>query len=401
MLLTKKLLILTFACLPLYLLKLQILNVSVNVVDLLALLALMAWLKEAEFKYFLAVLKENKFFLISSFLLFVGLITSFLSNDPSLSSLGIILGWFLLPFLLFLFILHIGEPAFSNSLLKSFYFGASLVSLFALIHKYLGVVSFDQRLSAPFSSPNHLAMFLVPAIFVGFFLLHIENKDKNNKKRSIYFLYLLTTLLALALTTYFTYSYAAWLSVILALLLTAILSNSFSRKAFSKPLFACLLFFSLLATQIGSEKLNILLEDGSRSSLASRKIIWQSSLKIITDNPWIGIGPGNFQTAYLSYQQYFQPYLEWAVPQPHNLFFAFWLQTGLLGLFGFFSILFILLQKNISRIKSDFLSLMLLTFFIYFFFHGLVDTPYWKNDLSYVFWLFAGITLLNQKIKYV
>ena len=26
------------------------------------------------------------------------------------------------------------------------------------------------------------------------------------------------------------------------------------------------------------------------------------------------------------YQKHFPPYLEWAVPQPHNLYLAFWLQ---------------------------------------------------------------------------
>jgi len=87
----------------------------------------------------------------------------------------------------------------------------------------------------------------------------------------------------------------------------------------------------------------------------------------------------------------FEPYPEWAVPQPHNIFLAFWLQTGLIGLVGFIWLIIIIIFLNY---KPKILSFILLYAIIYILIHGLVDTTYWKNDLSVIFWV---IIALNYK----
>ena len=158
---------------------------------------------------------------------------------------------------------------------------------------------------------------------------------------------------------------------------------------------------------------------GERSSLASRFTIWKSAGLMIENNPLFGIGPGNFQEKYLEYQKYFPPYLEWSVPQPHNIFLAFWLESGLVGLIGFVILLFYFFRDNkkvypFTKIKEDNntsisvikkqiseklddkeyfgdgaiqdLRILLLGIMIYLLVHGLVDTTYWRNDLAVVFW---------------
>ena len=40
----------------------------------------------------------------------------------------------------------------------------------------------------------------------------------------------------------------------------------------------------------------------------------------------------------------------------------------------------------------------LLGFLLYTLFHGLIDTTYWKNDLSFLFWLAICLTLLLKNI---
>ena len=70
---------------------------------------------------------------------------------------------------------------------------------------------------------------------------------------------------------------------------------------------------------------------------------------MIEKNPLFGIGPGNFQNKYLEYQKYFPPYLEWSAPQPHNIFLAFWLESGLLGLAGFVIIAFCIFSAIIKK----------------------------------------------------
>ena len=120
---------------------------------------------------------------------------------------------------------------------------------------------------------------------------------------------------------------------------------------------------------------------------------------MLEKNPFFGIGAGNFQKNYLALQPYFPPYLEWAVPHPQNLFLSFWLESGLLGLISFVGILYFSMQpllKKESVKKNTPSAKLLVAFFIYIIIVGLFDTPYWKNDLSAIFWIFIILSLLNK-----
>ena len=132
-----------------------------------------------------------------------------------------------------------------------------------------------------------------------------------------------------------------------------------------------------------------------RSSLASRIMIWNSALMILKDNFIFGISPGLFQDYYLKYQKFFPPYLEWAVPYPHNIFLAFFIQAGILGILGFLGILAYLFKTSIKE-KSKKITIPL-SYFIYLSIHGLFDTPFWKNDLSLIFFTFLALFLAFKK----
>jgi O-antigen ligase len=130
-------------------------------------------------------------------------------------------------------------------------------------------------------------------------------------------------------------------------------------------------------------------------------MLWQAALRIGTDNFFLGIGPGMFQKHYLDYQKYFIPYLEWAVPQPHNILLAFWIQNGVFGVVGFVLLVFWFFKNGILRKNAGNRGLyaLLMLIMVYFLAHGLVDTTYWKNDLSLVFWLIIFLAVyLNQPI---
>ncbi|HBP00833.1 MAG TPA: hypothetical protein DD454_01265 [Candidatus Moranbacteria bacterium] len=201
-------------------------------------------------------------------------------------------------------------------------------------------------------------------------------------------LFLFSSLLAIIISLYFSYSYAAWLAVALSSILLLALKTSSVKKYLLLATAIISIFFLF---QQSNPKLSHMFEE--RSSFSSRIMIWKSALRIAHDNPLLGIGPANFQGKYLEYQRHFPPYLEWAVPHPHNIYLAFWLQAGLLGLCGFL----ILCHKSVSlflKQKNTALSAVFLGIFFYTLIHGIADTPYWRNDLSYMFWtvFFLGIT---------
>ncbi len=171
------------------------------------------------------------------------------------------------------------------------------------------------------------------------------------------------------------------------------------KKQSSKILVLIILIAFVSITAI---KFNQVANSENRSSLHSRLMIWNASMEIIKDNPIFGIGPGTFQEVYLSYSEKFdEPYLEWAVAQPHNTFLAFYLQTGLIGLIGFVLILFWFFRLGLKRKNNNIqysIFNILISLMIYILVHGLVDTIYWKNDLSLMFWLVVGLLLTSSQI---
>jgi O-antigen ligase len=272
------------------------------------------------------------------------------------------------------------------------------VSVLSLFYFALGELTYDSRLKAFYLSPNYLAMYLTPILILSFCLWFFA-------KNKFYKIILSFGYISILIAIYLTDSYGAWLGFIGALIVLFLLNfkkiSIFILKN-KKTALVLLLFLILsnafvLYVEIHNEKSRNLIYS-NRSSLDSRLMIWQSGWEIIKDHPLTGIGPGAFQKHYLSYQDKFKkPYLEWAVPQPHNIFMAFYLQTTLLGFLGFIALLSVFLIRTIK--KHSLLSAFLASFMIYIIIHGIIDTPYWKADLSLLFWSVIALSCIIDHLS--
>ncbi|MBL7053203.1 MAG: O-antigen ligase family protein [Candidatus Portnoybacteria bacterium] len=372
--------LITFS-LPFYLVRFKIGWVPTNLLELLIIGLFVIWLVQ-KYKLLTSDVDNFSFYpIFPIFLIFFGVTISTLFSSNLEISAGIWKSWFVIP-LLFLFIL-INElktkEQIRNVLITLFLSGIG-VSLIALSYWFDNNLTYDGRLRAFYLSPNYLAMYLSPILILSFYLYFLV------QKKALKFLLILGYLL-LSFVIYLTYSYGAWLG-----LLGALFFLIFKQRRFRIISVFLLLFVLFFIIQIPGQKFQSLL-DFSYPSLESRIMIWQSAWEIIKDHPLNGIGPGMFQKYYLYYQA--RSYLEWAVPQPHNLFLAFWLQTGLIGLIGFIWLLKDFFKK--IRFKQVFSSI-LIGVMIYILIHGLIDTPYWKNDLAVLFWL---IIALSYKSDYL
>lgn len=367
---------LTIFTLPVYLLRFRAFGFSTNALDCLFLICIVWWLifypKEQDNKLFF---KKHKLFIFSVGMMFFGLIASALANKQDVAGAGILISWFLLP-MLFSMIAVLTIPADKRkNVFLAYYYSAFFVALISLAYYASGFITYDGRLQGLFNSPNYLAMYLAPAIFIGYGLF-----SELKKQRGLFFISGVSIFLAL----YLTFSYAGWLAIFSALGITFIFERKISWK---KSLVGLLLFLTLFFLQIGKNKFFDLATLNERSSYSSRVMIWQSAGKILKQN-WIwGIGAGNFQTKYLEYQKYFPPYLEWAVPHPHNLYLAFWLYGGIFGLVGFLTLVYFWFLAIVRSQKNPELKFIALGIMFYVLLHGLVDTTYFKNDLAVMFWL--------------
>jgi O-antigen ligase len=376
--------------LPVYLIKLDFFGVPTNALEvLMALVVAWAFFLKRSFGKFLKLR-----FRMALGLTLAGLAASTLVNKSYLVGAGIVKGWFLLPFLFALAAKSAVLAEKKENIFLAYYFSALAAAAISLAYYFFGAVTFDGRLQTFFNSPNYLAMFLAPAIIIGTVQL---GREKENKK------ILAASLGITGAAFYLTYSYAAWAAVVASLVITGLtklfsVKNSLPKIGLCKKLadFAKVkktfllvglaILLAVIFLQADNEKFKDAINLKERSSLSSRMMIWRSAGAIIQDNWLWGIGSGNFQNKYLEYQKHFPPYLEWAVPHPHNLFLALWLSGGLSALLGFIALV-VLWLREIFRQEKNALWLASLGIMLYFLLHGLLDTTYFKNDLAAIFWL--------------
>ena len=396
------LLLLTIFSMPLYLVRINIFGLPLNVFELLAILAILFLLLKERGRILEKIFELPKLLLISVLLILLGILFSVLFNNNYRAEFGIFKSWFLIPILFsFLFYVSLDSKTNIEKVFLSIYFSTAVVGFIGIVYKILSILTYDNRLEAFYSSPNYFSIYLSSGVFFGLYFLTKSFIEKPYSKKFFAHVFLIFLILS---ALYFTYSYGAWLAVFIALFFTILFCVPQKKFLFYSLFFIIAIAGAALVFQFNTSKFLDLVNSSQRSSFASRIMIWNASILMIKQNPLLGIGPGNFQDTYLALQKYFPPYLEWAVPQPHNVFLAFWLQAGLLGLIGFLLILFFIFKKifEITKNKKDALLVApLLGFFIYTVLHGFIDTTYWKNDFAVLFWInvFLLIHLHNKSLS--
>jgi O-antigen ligase len=127
------------------------------------------------------------------------------------------------------------------------------------------------------------------------------------------------------------------------------------------------------------------------NTLDYRLRLWGQTLKLLSHHPVFGVGLSYFQQAMAPYWQ--------DLPQviyPHNIVLNFWVTTGLLGLAAFAWLViraFVLSWRGWRTHSVEWrpYDLGVLLVLVAIVVHGLVDVPFFKNDLSLEFWALLGI----------
>lgn len=119
--------------------------------------------------------------------------------------------------------------------------------------------------------------------------------------------------------------------------------------------------------------------------------IWGQTLKLLSHHPIFGVGLSNYEQAMGPYWQDIT-----RVIYPHNILLNFWVITGVLGVAGFGWLTvrtFILAARGWGGDAPGWrpydLGVMLALLAIVV--HGLVDVPFFKNDLSLEYWALVAI----------
>lgn len=120
-----------------------------------------------------------------------------------------------------------------------------------------------------------------------------------------------------------------------------------------------------------------------------RTIIWKETAAMLDDAPVFGAGLSGYPARIAPYHK-----ADWIeiFQYPHDLFLNFWSETGLIGLAGFLWIVGRFFREAYAlRGRGGWIVPAGAAAMIALLVHGLVDVPYFKNDLAFLFWMLVGM----------
>lgn len=257
-----------------------------------------------------------------------------------------------------------------------YFFGFGLPQLFA------GNDIEPKRAVSLFIHPNFFALWAAPIL--SFLIPELFSYNKQNPQRkklqNLFFWLWLAGLIGLLLSL----SRSGLLGILVAGIIYFILSGNKKTKLVlaGTSIFLLILFYS--STSLNSRITSPF--KGEKSAL-SRIVLWESGIKAIKQSPLWGLGLGGYAKAYRNLIS------DQTLPNhnfPHNIFLNLWVETGIIGLISFTGIIGLIIYLGLKDRKNT-LKLSVVLFLITLLTQGLIDNPYFKNDLALVFWTILAI----------
>ncbi|MEI6288449.1 MAG: O-antigen ligase family protein [bacterium] len=397
------------AVLPTFLLRFNILGVPLTILETLILLLFLICLaqKKIDFKKFYS----QPFFWPTFAILFFATISIFTSPEK-IGALGIWKAYFIEPVLFFIILI---SNIKSRKQLEGVFWalGASIIylGLFGFWQKFSvwGVPKAFQTLSGGtdrvvsiLNYPNAVGLYFGPIIilYVGWLFASLKNFTKVNKQEilslSFKILVIIIGLLGIALAK----SAGAVISVVVVLTILGLLNKKI------RPWLLGLVVVGLLVFFLDNNFRNYLITKLTLNEYSGfiRRLIWQESFNMLKDNWLWGAGLDGYQTKILPYHsKAFEVFM-----YPHNIILNFWSEVGILGLLAFIylGVKYFLTNLKVFMAKvsaiDSYQKVMAVTFIfvlVQMILHGLVDAPYFKNDLSVLFWIFMAGAIINKELK--
>jgi O-antigen ligase len=241
-----------------------------------------------------------------------------------------------------------------------------------------------------YQTPNALALFVIPLIAVGA-AIAAYSRDSRERWASVVFL-----LIAVP-GTLLTFSRGGYVALLVIGVLLALTHRS---RIWLVPALAIIAVAFSRIPAVASRIAHQLNPTDPNNSLDQRVRLWKSTLALLHDHPVFGTGLSSFGQAINPYRG-ISGYTDELI-YPHNIVLNFWVETGLLGLAAF-AWLFIAATRmawtgwRAAQPQWNPFQLGLLLALAGILVHGLVDVPYFKNDLALEFWVLLALSWSGRR----
>lgn len=246
-------------------------------------------------------------------------------------------------------------------------------------------IAAGRRATGPYPFPNALALFLAPITAYAF----ARWMSEPRKKFPLFIFALGTIGILLARSD-------GGLIATLCVVALCLLGARWGRRLLVVTVSAGILLFA-----ISSSIRTVLWHELTFQGWSGRVRVWmwQETWQMLKDQWFTGAGFGGYPTVIDPYHK--KRFIE-IFQYPHTIVFNFWSETGLLGLLAFGAIVGKWIKERIAtwRAYGYTQAMIFLAPLIAILVHGLVDVPYFKNDLALAFWIFAFLamrTFQNQE----
>ena len=393
--------------LPVYQIRFQILSIPLTFLEVLILILFTVWLiKKIIYKQYpifsYKKLKTWLWLILAWFL--ISIVTIFISPDLRAGA-GISKAYFLEPILFLVVFLDIIRDKKDLKLaIGALIFSGLLVALYAFYQKIVGQGVWSTeiwgqpkilRATGPFPHPNFLGLYLGPL-----FMLVLGYISLNFRKNIPFILKILFFIALFLGSLVFAKSEGAIIAIFIALFLYTMFHKPV-RKWSLILILILILFVSFFSVPRRYLTEKIFLQDLSGRL---RVNIWKGAAEILKEKPILGAGLNGYSILAPQYQKrYYDQDTQELIsvethPYPHNLFLTIWLELGLLGLIIFSLILFQFFKQGFKNFKKEPILIgSIMGAMTVILIHGLVDTPYFKNDLAILFWVIIGAMIIISR----
>jgi O-antigen ligase len=322
--------------------------------------------------------------------LLAGLISLFIDGADR-AKLGQFIVLFLQPISLFFIAGYIYKeyPQTRNYLLTTIYLLLAAAGLYAALQYFtlLGLPPLwwgnsvePKRALSFFVHPNFYALWCAPLLALLLPDLGLKIKDLRKNYPIIIAWVLGAAGLLLSL------SRSGWLGLAVAVLVYLIIA---ADNKIRKIILAGAIMVIAVVAYYPNLRYRILLPFYGEKSASSRVELWSDGLKAVKESPLFGLGLSGFAKQYGQLNS--DPTLD-THNFPHNIFLNLWVETGLLGLISLIGLMGLFIYRGLKN-RTNIFALGISLFLIAIIFQGLVDNPYFKNDLALVFWIVLALVI--------
>lgn len=382
--------------LPSYLIRFQLGPLPTTLLELEFGVLFVIWLikfARADWPLIKQAALANKFFSAALLLFSLASVSGIFVSDMWWYSLGQWRAYFLEPILFFIILLGRRDWFTARDVILALLLSTASISAVALIQVTTGAPyppslwndTVAGRATGFFTSPNAVGLYLGPIILLGLGLwlkLHGQSHPASRLALGLVLLSALGLLAAQSLGGLIAVGASAWLFLLLI----------YKKPALVALGLALLLVLTPPTRQLLAHK---------SKSLQNRLTLWSHTGAFLLASPKNFVfGTGIRQYFRKIEKPLYNPRALERLIYPHNIFLNFWTEIGLLGLISFITIFTCLLLAAYGLLPANrFVGAGLVAALAALFLHGLIDVPYFKNDLAFLFWIMAAAVLGHTNLK--